>query len=1167
MKIPSYNWFARMQLLRLLAVVSLLLGLAGLQAEAAVIAAPAAVAAISLDPTSGPPATVITIHASGFLTGTIGEVRWDDATQQTFSITTSSFTRTLAVPAGASAGIHKVSVCGNCYGEEFVDKVDAFFTVIIAATIPPPTLPPPPPPRTPTNTPAPAEAPSVCADLGLGPEAVVIDFESFTAGQNLDTELEAGFGVSFGLSLQVIAPAVAVHSGSLAGRSIEGGEFGSTTLPIRMHFSRGLRAVGMFVGLEEAIYAVVPVTATLSAYGYREGAGDLVLLSTSSIVFPSVPEDIVHCLKVEVAETDLITFATLEYKDAGGYSTFERRLVDDLTLVYSTRSLPVDLPPEVTIASPMDGWVCTGGHVSLTAQIREDRRLVSVRYRIESGPPSAPVSVVAQGPLGFSAAGGDPTLYLTLYGFSAEAMFTPNQSYTLIIIAEDSAGQQGEAQVSITFTPPPTPSSLDIAISSIEITQAIQCMQNPECGYNSVPLYQRKPTLVRIYLTANSGPISGITGMLQVYREGEEGTIYEVNSLGPAIVDNVANPVAAYRGDLSHTLNFYMPPEAIARPGRLRVRVFVNPEHNPPECCYENNEKGYAEIIINQSKSLHIVFVPILTRGTWGDLSEGWKIIDWMSRVYPIYDINFWRLEGGHGLDVAAGSTPSMAGGCGDWWNDIIDELWWLNFWTDDPESYMRYYGLVDVTAVRPGEFSGCGIIVGDEAAGIVETGDRNTGQTAAHEIGHNHGRNHATGACGAAGPDGSYPMPNGLLDEFGVDVLRMQLYPPTSSYDFMGYCGGESNTWVSRYTYLAMASAIGRVAENTLRVASLSMPAGLLQGEKEFLVASGVVQPTEALIKRGFYRLTLPADTEDDLPSGPYTIELADADGIVLFTRQFGPTLVGDAQPGEVAGTFQIIVPWVEGTQVVVFRYNGVEIGRRQVSPGTPSVTVISPNGGEQWGDSGEVTITWQANDPDGDTLSYAVQFSPDNGNTWVSLNSNVADTQLSIDLANIRGSNAALVRVTASDGMNTASDSSDAVFSVPSKGPEVYIAFPEDGATYPQGQPLFFQGYATDLEDGPITEASAFSWHSNRDGDLGQGEQILALDLSPGNHKVTLTVRDSSGSLGLQEISIIIGAATGPTPGQLTPIRWFIVGLSLVGLAVLAVIVVIWGKKGKAT
>ncbi|MFH2103408.1 MAG: hypothetical protein ABIJ39_08675 [Chloroflexota bacterium] len=78
----------------------------------------------------------------------------------------------------------------------------------------------------------------------------MIDFESFTAGQNLDTELEAGFGVSFGLSLQVIAPAVAVHSGSLAGRSIEGGEFGSTTLPIRMHFSRGLRAVGMFVGLE-----------------------------------------------------------------------------------------------------------------------------------------------------------------------------------------------------------------------------------------------------------------------------------------------------------------------------------------------------------------------------------------------------------------------------------------------------------------------------------------------------------------------------------------------------------------------------------------------------------------------------------------------------------------------------------------------------------------------------------------------------------------------------------------------------------------------------------------------------------------------------------------------------------------------------------------------------
>ena len=64
--------------------------------------------------------------------------------------------------------------------------------------------------------------------------------------------------------------------------------------------------------------------------------------------------------------------------------------------------------------------------------------------------------------------------------------------------------------------------------------------------------------------------------------------------------------------------------------------------------------------------------------------------------------------------------------------------------------------------------------------------------------------------------------------------------------------------------------------------------------------------------------------------------------------------------------------------------------------------------------------TFTWAAADLDGDTLTYTVEYSADNGVTWKTLAINWNSTSLQVDVTKLRGSNQALIRVTASDGFN---------------------------------------------------------------------------------------------------------------------------------------------------
>ncbi len=93
-----------------------------------------------------------------------------------------------------------------------------------------------------------------------------------------------------------------------------------------------------------------------------------------------------------------------------------------------------------------------------------------------------------------------------------------------------------------------------------------------------------------------------------------------------------------------------------------------------------------------------------------------------------------------------------------------------------------------------------------------------------------------------------------------------------------------------------------------------------------------------------------------------------------------------------------------------------------------------------------------------------------------------------------------------------------------MPNKPPDAFILYPDAGAVLPPNEMVLLSGAATDREDGPLASA-ALSWRSDRDGDLGAGEEVLIPTLRPGWHQITVTARDSDGQSASDTIQVYIG------------------------------------------
>ncbi len=448
-----------------------------------------------------------------------------------------------------------------------------------------------------------------------------------------------------------------------------------------------------------------------------------------------------------------------------------------------------------------------------------------------------------------------------------------------------------------------------------------------------------------------------------------------------------------------------------------------------------------------------------------------------------------------------------------------------------------------------------------------------------AHELGHNFGFPHTcytladgtvTGGGGCLpvmSGDGSVTVTDGTISlkkvdtdpdtYFGFDVNRPTLQgvfgtlpcTPVAPKCGNGYLGHSRvygpyspdmmsygpAAWISAYSYKRIFDSLAPLSGRSepddadrVRISLVNGKAFQINGSITTATGAGQIGSVSTIDVNG--TLTLPL-------TGDWAISIRDAQSLVLAS--YGIQFQSDVDGGPTSG-FSLTAPWNAAARSIVLLHNGQIVATRQASTNPPIVTVTFPNGGETL--SGQTaTFAWTASDPDGGPLTYGVDYSTDNGATWKALAINWTSTTYPVDLDGLRASNQALIRVTASDGFNTAQDSSNAFFTVPQHSPVASISAPENNHLYVGDQTISLAGIALDTEDG-ILGAPRLSWGSNLNGPLGTGTSLAinAMTLAEGTHTITVTATDSTARAGTASITIQVfrirpvfpaGLSVGPT------------------------------------
>jgi Tol biopolymer transport system component len=162
---------------------------------------------------------------------------------------------------------------------------------------------------------------------------------------------------------------------------------------------------------------------------------------------------------------------------------------------------------------------------------------------------------------------------------------------------------------------------------------------------------------------------------------------------------------------------------------------------------------------------------------------------------------------------------------------------------------------------------------------------------------------------------------------------------------------------------------------------------------------------------------------------TGPYSFDYYNSEGDIVYQVPFDVVFTMNGIPIDQA-PFVLTLPYIDGIVRVELTYNGVSFVSKEVSANSPSVTILTPNGGEIV--SGITRINWIGSDVDEDVLSYAILVSVDNGYSWETITIGIKETEYYWDTTLFPPGSEYLAKIIVTDGFNTGMDESDATFTV---------------------------------------------------------------------------------------------------------------------------------------
>jgi hypothetical protein len=463
---------------------------------------------------------------------------------------------------------------------------------------------------------------------------------------------------------------------------------------------------------------------------------------------------------------------------------------------------------------------------------------------------------------------------------------------------------------------------LNYRIDGVYLTQSVQSYTG------GVPLIANRDGYLRVFVTASEANVISPDVRVRFYSAGVLVSEQTIVRTGPT-------PLTPQEASLAATWNLPVPKTLIQ--ANLSLRITVDPGNLVAETNEGDNEfpSGGLPLIpdVRTAAPFQVTLIPVITSdGRTGNLTVGNRD-QFLATTMKMHPLSSFDATVGGSLTVSNTIPALQSDNANNAWNQVLGELQARRA----ADGSSRYY----MGVVNPSYSSGVAGIgyVGFPAA---LTWDKlpSAASVAAHEWGHNWGRQHAP--CGGAGnPDQSYPYSGGIIGVFGLDVAAALLKPATY-HDLMGYCSDE---WISDYTYRGVMN---------FRSAESGIASGLGQAVQPTLVVWGRIEDGRVVLEPAFQATTRPSLPAGD---GPYRIEGRAMDGSRIFGLSFAPVEVADDRRGGRHFAFAVPLSPERVARVASLRLEGegrrVEMARSDGETATVEVTRLGP---------GRVALRWDA-------------------------------------------------------------------------------------------------------------------------------------------------------------------------------------------------------------
>lgn len=217
---------------------------------------------------------------------------------------------------------------------------------------------------------------------------------------------------------------------------------------------------------------------------------------------------------------------------------------------------------------------------------------------------------------------------------------------------------------------------------------------------------------------------------------------------------------------------------------------------------------GDEALAARQTGILRLEFVPVVVNGNLANSDPG-RLESYRQFMEAMYPVSGVEMTLGNPLEANSAVSAN-----GNGWEGTLQQLM-SRHQSDGAPNDLYYYGLMEPAPTlqqycQGGCVAGIGYVPDagpfnkDARVSIgISYGDGASAATMAHEIGHNHGREHSP--CGGAAYAGPFPHEGARIGWWGL-YYPDTLIDPNQSTDIMGYC---DNQWVSDFTYQAFLERI----------------------------------------------------------------------------------------------------------------------------------------------------------------------------------------------------------------------------------------------------------------------------------------------------------------------------------------------------------------------